>query len=214
MRYWFVALTALAMSGSNEALAQPKQATNRSAPVKLSAVINAFLADSGVLTRGLPWSTGSKLPVKWKSVGPVTNTDPNARRQGITLARVGTFIGTAGDSVALPMAIYLNGSTVGLSGVTISIESMEVSTKGGGGYFVTREMVEQALKNDGLTLTPLKCSREKEGASYGNLIDAVKTPGKTASGLWWYWDSPMQRMSLSLSLLYRKADMAKVECQP
>ena len=44
-------------------------------------------------------------------------------------------------------------------------------------------------------------------------LDAVKVPGKTASGLWWYWDSPMQRMNLSLSLIYRKAEMARVECQ-
>lgn len=58
----------------------------------------------------------------------------------------------------------------------------------------------------------MKCSRDKEGASYGNLIDAVKAPGKTSSGLWWYWDSPKQEMFLTLTLLYRRADMAKIEC--
>jgi hypothetical protein len=61
-------------------------------------------------------------------------------------------------------------------------------------------------------LLPLKCRRETEGASYGNLIDAVKLPGKTASGLWWFWQSMQQEMQISLSLLYRRADMAQVEC--
>ncbi|MBL0178413.1 MAG: hypothetical protein IPP98_04710 [Gemmatimonadetes bacterium] len=73
-------------------------------------------------------------------------------------------------------------------------------------------MIEQALKNDGLTFQPLKCKRETEGASYGNLVDAVKAPGKTASGLWWEWHMESQNLKVSLSMLYRKAEMAQVEC--
>ena len=37
-------------------------------------------------------------------------------------------------------------------------------------------------------------------------------PGKTASGLWWFWQSVQQEMQISLSLMYRRADMAQVEC--
>jgi hypothetical protein len=177
-------------------------------------VISAFLVDSGVRTRGLPWTTGSALPVKWQTSGPVTNPDVSARSKGVLLARTGTFTGTLGDSVALPMTITVTGTEVTLSGVAVNIESMEVTQRGGGGFFVTREMVEQALRNEGLVLTPLKCSRDKEGASYGNLVDAVKAPGKTASGLWWFWQSPQQQMSITLSILYRRTDMAQVECQP
>ena len=61
-------------------------------------------------------------------------------------------------------------------------------------------------------LQPLKCSRATEGASYGNLVDAAKVPGKTASGLWWSWQTVQQESQLGLTLLYRRADMAEVEC--
>ncbi len=181
--------------------------------VKLSAVIAAFLADSGVRTRGLPWTTGNDLAIKWASATPIPNPDQSARAKGLTLARNGSFIGTVGDSVALPMDITVVGTTLGLASVWIRIASMEVSLSGGRGFFLHRGMVETALKNEGLTLQPLKCSREKEGASYGNLVDAVKAPGKTASGLWWMWDSPQQQPTLALMIMYRRADMAQVECQ-
>jgi hypothetical protein len=181
--------------------------------VRLSAVITAFLADSGVPTRGLPWTTGSTLPITWQTPSAVPNRDPNAASKGHTLARHGTFTGTVGDSVALPMSISVVGAPIGLAQVGILISSMEVTDARGNGFFATREMVETALRNEGLTLQPIKCSREKEEASYGNLVDAVKAPGKTSSGLWWMWDSPRQEMRLSLAILYRRADMNEVECQ-
>ncbi|MGQ0643705.1 MAG: hypothetical protein ACT4P6_23400 [Gemmatimonadaceae bacterium] len=200
-----ISLCALAAS-----LGAQGRATDR---VKLSAVIATFLADSGVRTRGLAWTTGNDLAIKWESPAPKANSDQNAQRQGLTLVRNGTFTGTVGDSVALPMTITGTGSTLGLARLEVNIPSLEVTFRGGRGFILTREMVETALKNEGLTLQPLKCSREKEGASYGNLVDAVKAPGKTASGLWWLWQSPQQQSTLHLTLLYRRADMAQVECQ-
>ncbi len=196
-------------------LAAPSLAAQGRAPnrVKLSAVIAAFLADSGVRTRGLAWTTGNDLAIKWESATPKANPDRSALSRGITLARSGTFTGTVGDSVALPMTITVTGTNIGLASVGIYIPSMEVTYAGGRGFFLTREMVESAFKNEGLTLQPLKCSRDKEGASYGNLVDAVKAPGKTASGLWWMWDSPQQQPTLALMIMYRRADMAQVECQ-
>lgn len=181
-------------------------------PVRLATVIAAFLADSGVQTRGLPWSTGSALPIRWASAGPVTNTDPSARQRGVTHMRAGVFLGTAGDSVRLPMDIVVTGTGTGIAGVSIVPRTLLVETGGGGGFFLTREMLEQALRNDGLQLTPRKCDRATEGASYGNLVDAVKAPGKMASGLWWMWQSVQQELQVSLSLLYRSAEMAQVEC--
>jgi len=189
------------------------QQSRKPESVRLSKIISAFLVDSGVLTRGLPWTTGNAVGVKWKTQVPVTNPSVPERQRGITLARTGNFSGTVGDTVVLPMEILAVGTSLGLARVSIVIPSMLYEDNRGHGFFVTREMVEQALKNEGMKLTPLKCSRDKEGASYGNLVDAVKSPGKTASGLWWYWDSPRQEMTLSLTLLYRKADMAQVECQ-
>lgn len=193
--------------------AQRPAARSPNQRVRLSSVLVAFLVDSGMQTRGLPWTTGSQLPIKWASAGPVANPNALDRGKGLTRARGGTFTGTVGDSVALPMAINMVGTATGLARLELGMASMEVTLRNGSGYFVTREMVEQALKNEELTFLPLKCTREKEGASYGNLVDAVKAPGKTASGLWWYWDSPQQRTNLMLTILYRRADMAQVECQ-
>jgi hypothetical protein len=198
-------LCALPMGAQRPSRPRPAEA------IKLSTVLTTFLADSGVRTRGLPWTTGSDLPIRWKSAGPIANPDQSGRGKGLTLARIGEFTASVGDSVRIPVTISLVGAEIGLAHTILWMENREVTTRTGG-FFLTREMVEQSLRTDGLQLQPVKCSREKEGASYGNLIDAVKAPGKTSSGLWWAWDSPQQRMQLSMTLLYRRADMAQVEC--
>jgi len=204
-----VALAALSLG----AAVLPAQQRAPVAKTKVSAVLTAFLVDSGVRTQGLPWTTGSDLPVRWASKAPVPVTDASLLKQGITQQREGRFLGTLGDSVALWMELRVRGTATGLTGMSIALDSMEVTgPRGKGGFFLTREMIEQALKHDGLTFQPLKCKRETEGASYGNLVDAVKAPGKTASGLWWEWHLESQKLMVSLTLLYRKAEMAQVEC--
>ncbi len=191
----------------------PAQQRVAIAKVKVSAVLTAFLVDSGVRTTGLPWTTGSALAIRWATPAPVPTTEASLRARGITQVREGRFLGTLGDSVALWMQVRVQGAAAGLTGMSIALDSMEVTgPRGKGGFFLTREMIEQSLKNDGLTFQPLKCKRETEGASYGNLVDALKAPGKTASGLWWEWHSESQQLMVSLSLLYRRTDMAQVEC--
>ena len=180
--------------------------------VRLADLIGAFLVDSGVRTTGLPWTTGNTLPIRWETAAPIANTDPNARARGLTHTRTGSVRVTLGDSVRLPMHVLAIGPANGLASVTFSFDSLMVDTGGGNGFWVHREMVETALRNDGMILQPIKCSRDTEGASYGNLIDAAKMPGKTASGLWWFWQSVQQEMQITLSLMYRRADMARVEC--
>jgi hypothetical protein len=199
---WLFAGTSLAAQGARPA--GPR--------VKLSQVISAFLVDSGVRTRGLPWTTGDALPIKWQSAGPVATDQEWLKRKGLTHLRSGTFIGTAGDSVALSMEISLTGTAAGLAGMSVHMPSMAVTKADKSGFFTTRQMIEDALRNEGMTFAPIKCKRETEGASYGNLIDAVKAPGKTASGLWWFWQSPQQEFQLTIGLLYRRADMDEVEC--
>ena len=181
-------------------------------PVRLSALISAFLVDSGVQTRGLPWTTGATLPIRWKTPGPVPTADRSNTRADRAMTRGGTVRVVVDDSVALPVEVELYGAAGGLSAVSFNFTSLEVKKKDGSGFFTTREMIEAGLRHDGVALTPLKCKREVEGASYGNLVDAVKTPGKTASGLWWSWQSAQQELSVYLTLLYRRADMAQVEC--
>lgn len=200
-----ILISALPLAAQRPARPRPAEV------IKLSAVLTTFLADSGVQTRGLAWTTGNALPIRWNSPGPIANPDQSARSRGLTLARIGEFTASIGDTVRIPATISLVGSQLGLASTIVWMSNLEVTLKSGG-FFLTRDMVEQALKNDGIQLQPLKCSREKEGASYGNLIDAIKVPGKMSSGLWWMWDSPQQQMQLSLSLMYRRADMAQVEC--
>jgi hypothetical protein len=110
------------------------------------------------------------------------------------------------------MHVLAIGPATGLAQVAFSFDSLMVESPGGGGFLVHREIVETALRNDGLVLQPIKCQRATEGASYGNLVDAAKMPGKTASGLWWFWQTAQQELQITLSLLYRRADMAQVEC--
>jgi hypothetical protein len=187
-------------------------AAETSAQTKLSAVLTAFLVDAGVRTRGLPWTTGAELPVKWETPAAVSADDPYSRQKGLTLTRSGTVTATLGDTVALEASLTLAGNEAGLQRVTVHLPVLLVSRPDGSGFFVHQRMVEQALKDESLTLQPLKCSRETEGASYGNLVDALGAPGKTASGLWWLWQSPMQEPTLTLTILYRRADMTEVEC--
>src|SRR5688572_33012670 len=104
-----VAAALIALVTTN-ADAQRRGAEKPGGSVRLSSVISAFLADSGVRTRGLPWTTGEQLAIKWESPGPIPNPDQSALRQGIALARIGTFTGTVGDSVALSMTITLTGT--------------------------------------------------------------------------------------------------------
>ena len=136
---------------------------------------------------------------------------PGALRVGIIHTDWPVFIPEGGCTSYLGDVLAI-GPANGLASVTFSFDSLLVDTGGGNGFFVHREMVETALKNDGMILQPIKCSRDTEGASYGNLVDAAKMPGKTASGLWWFWQSVQQEMQISLSLMYRRADMAQVEC--
>lgn len=192
-------LLAGSMALGAQARKSPKQTTK---PVKLSAVLTAFLVDSGVRTRALPWTTGSELPVAWDSLGPVATRDEEIKRLGLTTTRTGKFRGQVGDRPALPMVLMLSGVEMGLARVSVGLEMNDV----------TREQVEQALIADGMTLQPLKCSRAKETASYGNLLDAAKVPGKTASGLWWIWNCAHDGCTLTLTILYRKTDSSQVEC--
>lgn len=193
-------------------LAPPLAAQRPTTAIPLARLIATFLADSGVRTTGLDWTTGDSLPIRWESRTPVAVTEQWLAAEGFTRLRSGTLQVTAGDSVPLTALVTVLGSATGIARVSIGFASLQVDLAGGGGFFLTREMIDTALRNDGLQLQPLKCKRETEGASYGNLIDAVKWPGKTASGLWWFWQSVQQELEISLTIIYRKAEMNAVEC--
>lgn len=135
------------------------------------AVLTAFLADSGVPTRGLPWTTGK-----------------------LKLAGIGTT----------PLV------------VTVEVEGIVSGIARSGVYFSQGdwpgEAAEKALITDGLKLSALKCGREKEGASYGNVVYVVKAAGKTASALWVSWDCGQSGCGGGFAILYHRADVTPIEC--
>lgn len=51
-------------------LALPLSAARAQEPIEVGALVTSFLADSGVATRGLTWTSGDGLPVQWQSAQP------------------------------------------------------------------------------------------------------------------------------------------------
>ncbi len=170
---------------------------------RLSQVIATFLADSGVPTRGLPFTVAGVLPVRWESATPAA-ADRVAQGEGYTLTRRGVVVVTLGPRVGVPVALQLLGTANGLQRVLFGVETTR--------HELTERMVFDALRAEGMTLVPMRCDLEREGASYGNVVYAAKVPGKTASGLWGMWQCPQDGCTLTLALLYRRADMERVEC--
>ncbi|MEO8451315.1 MAG: hypothetical protein ABI647_16085 [Gemmatimonadota bacterium] len=172
-------------------------------PVKLSAVLTAFLADSGVRIQGLPWTTGAALPVKWQTPKPVPAPD-FAKQHGNTLTRVGTVRVAIGTRPPEKLTLTLFGNATGLQQVGI-----------GGPYGegeLPREVLQKALSGEGIALKLIKCDPAKEGESYGNLVFTAKAPGKTMSGLHQNWNCAHDGCGWTLEILYRRNDVAAVEC--
>jgi hypothetical protein len=195
-RAWLVGALMAASTATTGGLAAQQ-------PPRLSQLIATFLADSGVPTRGLPFTVAEVLPARWESATPVT-ADPVAQREGYTMTRRGVVVITLGPRAGVPVALQLLGTANGLQRVLFGVETTQ--------HELTERMVFDALRAEGMTLVPMRCDLEKEGASYGNVVYAAKVPGKTASGLWGMWQCPQDGCTLTLALLYRRADMERVEC--
>lgn len=189
------AVAAASIAASREAAAQPAGT--------LSALVGTFLADSGVRTRGLPFSVGNVAGIRWKTPAPVA-ANVAMQREGYTLERHGEATVRVGDKSGIPVRLTAYGTALGLQSVLFVIATTE--------HELTERIVLASLGRDGAALTPLKCDLEKEGASFGNVAYVAKLPGKTASGLWAMWQCPQAGCELVLTILYRRADVAKVEC--
>lgn len=167
----------------------------------MGALVTSFLADSGVATRGLPWTTGDGLPVQWETAEPAAASD-YLRNEGITLTRVGQAR-VAVDSLLRDATVSVHGNVNGIQKVEILFQVLD--------SWLTAP-IETALPADGVALTPLQCSRETEPATFGNVVWVAKAPGKTASGLWMGWNCGHDGCGIALTILYRKADVAAIEC--
>ena len=69
-----------------------------------------------------------------------------AQSRGLTHTRTGSISVSLGDSVTLPATVTVYGIAGGLARTMFRLESMLVEQPGGGGFFVTRQMIEESLR--------------------------------------------------------------------
>lgn len=182
-------------------LAFPLTQARAQEPVDVGALVSAFQADSGVATRGLPWTTGGDLPIQWESAQPVASA-PYLQSEGLTQTRTG-HVQVAVDSLTREATVSVHGNENGIQRTEIVLQELD--------SWITGPLAT-AIPSAGVALTPLKCDLATEPASYGNVVWVAKAPGKTASGLWMGWNCAHDGCGIALTLLYRKADVDKVEC--
>lgn len=195
---WFAIASALAVG-----LAAPRALPAQShAPVSLGALLTTFLADSGVRTQGLPWTTGNELAIEWQSPTPVKI--PYTTQDGSTVSRTGTTRVSMNDGSIVDATVEVAGNEVGIQRVTVGFDAPELPKN--------LVLAEQTLTAAGIALTPLKCSRDTEGISYGNLVYILKAPGKTASALHESWNCGQDGCGAALTIIYRKKDLASISC--
>jgi hypothetical protein len=179
---------------------QSPKAKTRPPSTTLPAILSTFLADSGVATRGLPWTTGNTLPIKWKSVQPVPSQ--YTMYNGVTSERTGTTRFATSDTSSIAASVTVLGNADGVQRFWVQWDMNEFPSERG----------DSLLLKAGFVLTPTKCSRATEGYSYGNLLMVVKAPGKKAAGMQEGWNCAQNDCTVTVSLYYRKADAEKIEC--
>lgn len=176
-------------------------------PARLGTVLSAFLADSAARTLGLAWTSGSTLTVKWQSAKPVTNTDRYLSGKGMTLSRTGTILVALDKEDPIEVTVQVLGSAGGIQRTNFWFSyhgDFDADPK---------DRVDRALAAEGFKLSALKCDRKTEGVMFGNVAYIAKAPRKTASALWESWNcTGAGECTLTLTLLYRKSDVAEVEC--
>lgn len=166
----------------------------------LPTILATFLADSGVQTRGLPWTTGSALPVKWNSAKPVPSQ--YSMYPNVTIERTGTARMAASDTSTVEVQVFVLGNDAGIQRFFVSWDMVQLPTL----------QADSLLLRAGFTLTPTKCDRATEGYSFGNLLQVIKAPGKKAAGLQEEWNCAQEDCTAAFVIYYRKADAENVEC--
>jgi hypothetical protein len=204
MRRRFAFLAAVLIAIPSAAMSQSPSLTAKAneQPVvaTLPEVLATFLADSGVATRGLPWTTGNHLPIRWKSAEPAPTQ--YTMYPGITAERTGTASLATGDTASVEAIITVLGNAAGVQRVWVSWDMAQLPSIRG----------DSILLAAGFTLMPTKCQRETEGYSYGNLLFVVKAPGKKAAGLHEGWNCTHTDCTLAYQLYYRKVDAEQFDC--
>lgn len=174
--------------------------TARRATTTLPILMATYLADSGVRTRGLPWSVASALPITWSTAKPVAPSYDAG--PGLTLVREGTVQVRASDTSTVEVNLRIYGNENGVQRFVAYWDREALPDA----------RAESALTDAGWTLKLLKCSRETEGFSFGNLLYAAKAPGKTAAGLQETWNCEHDGCTNSFTMYYRKADVEQFDC--
>lgn len=176
--------------------------------VTIGQVLSAFLADSGVVTRGLDWTHGDALAITWESRAPVAVTEAWLTSQGYTQKRSASAKVTMGSDSAREMTLTSFGTAAGIQHVLLSF-----GYNGNFDAFDPKTAVAATLKAEGMTLTLLKCNPATEGTMFGNLVYVLKAPGKTASALHLLWNcTGTGECGMEMALVYRRADLTTIDC--
>ena len=168
--------------------------------VKLGDVLSAFVPAAGTQTTGLPWTTGKELPVKWESAAPVTPA-PYEARQGFTMKRTG--------ALAVGVGAERKDATIQVLGTQTGVQQVTIAWRQLSGPF---DEVSLALAADGVGLKPLKCKRDTEPASFGNVVQVAQFKGKIGVALWEAWNCGHDGCGFSMTLLYRRTAVDQIEC--
>ena len=169
-------------------------------PAKLGDVLSAFVPAAGTQTKGLPWTIGGELPVTWESAAPVV-PPPYEAKQGFTMKRTGALVVDVG-AARKDATIQVLGNQAGVQQVTVAWQELS-------GPF---DRASLALAADGAGLKPLKCRRDTEPPSFGNVVQVAQFKGKIGVALWESWNCGHDGCGFSMTLLYRPTAVDQIEC--
>jgi hypothetical protein len=168
--------------------------------VTINELVRALMPDDGA-SRDVAWAAVSGLAVKWESAGPVA-ADDWLKREGFTLRRTGTARVVVGSEPPLDATVVLQGTRAGFQQAIVFWNLLSGPFDGG----------INALRAAGFELTPLKCDREKEGASYGNVVWLLAAKGKRANPLGENWDCAQNGCHFTLTIFKSPQSVDAIEC--
>lgn len=168
--------------------------------VTINELLRALMPDVGA-SRDVAWAAVSGLAVTWESAEPVAAEDW-LKREGFMLRRTGTARLIIGGEPPIDATIVLQGTRAGFQQALVSWNLLS-------GPF---DSAMNALRADGFELTPLKCDREREGASYGNVVWMLSSDAKRAIPLGENWDCAQNGCRFTLTIFKSPQSVDAIEC--
>lgn len=189
------------------ATASAPAGTPANAAPKLGAVLLAFTPDAAAPSRNLPWTAGAGLPVKWD--GPAGPAPEYLKAQGMTRQRTGSLRVTLDTPAPAKVQVILQGDANGIRKVSLGFaydgnQGPEVEPMG---------RIDRALAADGIKLGALKCRKEGEGVTGGNVAYLLPLAGRKPAAVIEFWSCGADgTCMLDVTLADPKGDLSDVEC--